>query len=183
MSNLLPQQHKISMLRLYRKRLIAVAFFALAFLAVASILLLSPSYLFLHAGEIVLTTKRDTLAGYETSKIATTLAGTVADINSRLRVFPDISPASPLIAGMIDPILKVKGPAVHIDSFDYTPGVTSIQAKIRVSGTADSRVDLLAFADKVRNIGNFTSVSVPITSFIKDSDVTFTLSAVVALKP
>ena len=61
--------------------------------------------------------------------------------------------------------------------------MTAIQAKVSVQGTADSRADLLAFADKVRAIDSFTSVNVPITSFIKDTDVPFTLTAVVALKP
>ena len=183
MSNLLPQRHKADLLKLYRKRYVSLAFFGVAFLALVAIVLLLPSYLYLRSSQILLTTKRDTLASYETATIATQLAGTVTDINSRLGVFPAVTPASPLIAGMIDPILQVEPAAVHITEFDFAPGITAVQAKVSVSGVADSRTDLLAFADKVRDIASFTSVDVPITSFIKDTDVPFTLTAVVALKP
>lgn len=182
MSNLLPQQSKQALLSFYRMRFLALVFGALGVLGLASALLLLPSYLFLHSNEIVLRTKRDTLAGYETSKIAATLASTVNDINFRLKVFAAAGPASPLVSSFIDPVLKAKGSAIHITEFDFSPGVTSLEAKVRVSGTADSRVALLAFADKVRTIGTFASVSVPIANFIQDSDGAFTLSATVTLK-
>ena len=183
MSNLLPPKNKLALLKLYRKRYVSLAFFSLAALSVVAIVLLLPSYLYLRSSQIVLETEYDTLSSYETSTIAAQLAATVTDINGRLAAFPATSPASPLIAGMIDPILQVESPAIHIAEFDYAPGITSVQAKISVSGIADSRTDLLAFADKVRNIASFTSVDVPITNYIKDTDVPFTLTAVVALKP
>ena len=183
MSNLLPQTHKTALLKLYRKRYISLALFAIAFLSLVAIVLLLPSYLYLRSSQISLSTDHDALSSYETTGIATQLAASVTDINGRLAVFPPVAPASPIIAGLVDPILEVKSPEVHITEFDFAPGVTAIQAKVSVQGTADSRADLLAFADKVRAIDSFTSVNVPITSFIKDTDVPFTLTAVVALKP
>ena len=183
MSNLLPQPHKVGLLKLYRKRYLSLAMLAVALLSLVAILLLVPSYFYLRSNQIILTTTHDTLSGYETTGIATQLAQSVTEINSRLSVFPAVSPVSPLIAGLINPILQVQSPAIHITEFDFAPGVTAIQAKVSVQGTANSRADLLAFADKVRGLDSFTSVDVPITSFIKDTDVPFTLTAVVALKP
>ena len=167
---------------MYRKRAVSVALFAVASLGAAGILLLLPSYFFLRSNGIVLATERDTLAGYATTKMATALAGTVSDMNGRLRVFPDTEAGSPLIAGLIDPILKVQDPAIQINEFDYKPGTASSTAVVTVSGTADTRNDLLAFADKVKGIASFSNVQVPIGSFIKDSNIGFSLSANVALK-
>ena len=63
---------------MYRKRFMAVGLLGLSVLLVAAAILAMPSLLFLKSSEIVLTAKRDTLAGYETSTIARTRCGNSA---------------------------------------------------------------------------------------------------------
>jgi hypothetical protein len=182
MTNLLPTFQKKSIRALYRKRFFALVFLSVAALAIAAILLALPSFLFLKSSEIVLVAKRDTLAAYETSTIARTLASAVADVNSRLAVFPSSETASPLIADFMNPVLLAKTKAIHLIGFSYEKGTKPNTASVKITGTADSRVALLSFADKLKKVGSFSDVNVPIANFIKDSDVPFTITATVSLK-
>ncbi len=166
---------------MYRKRFVAIVFLSLAALLVAAVLLVLPSFLFLKSNEIVLSAKRDTLAGYETSSIVRTLTSSIADVNKRLSVFPASETASPLIADFMNPVLLAKNGSIHLIAFSYTRSAKPNQATVKVTGTADSRVALLAFTDRLKKVGSFSDVNVPITNFIKDSNVPFTVSATVTL--
>ena len=157
MTNLLPKQQKIAILGMYRKRYVTLALFALAALGLAAMFLLLPSYLYLRSSQIVLTTKRDALASYASTAAATALAATVTKINGQLAVFPDVDSSSPIVAGLINPILAAKDPTIHITEFDFAPGASALLGKVTVVGTADSRTDLLAFAEKVRALGPFST--------------------------
>jgi hypothetical protein len=180
MSNLLPPKEKHLLVRMYRTRLATLFFVSGAALFVVGSIVLMPSLLLLKSDQIILTSKRDTFANFETNKIAQSLAATVSDINARLAVFPGKPvTASPLIAGLLDPALRSKTSAIHLTAFSYDPGNKGTEAKIKISGVADSRADLLLFAEKLKATRSFTNVTVPITSFIKDADVTFTASATV----
>lgn len=182
MSNLLQQTEKRAIVRMYRKRFIGVAFLALSALLVAACLLTLPSFLFLKSHELVLVAKRDTLAGYETSTIAKSLTTAVTDVNTRLAVFPASETASPLIADFMNPVLLAKNNSIHLVGFSYVPSTKPGKAEVKITGTADSRVALLAFTDRLKKVGSFEGVNVPITNFIKDSNVPFTISATVSLQ-
>ncbi len=182
MSNLLPPSQKQDILRLYRKRLVSIALLTFVGLLMSAFVLAMPSLLYLKSSEIVLTAKRDTLSGYETSSIARTLSTAVADVNSRLAVFPATETASPLIADFVNPVLLAKSNSIHLVGFSYEKGAKLNEAKVKVTGTADSRVALLAFTDRLKKVGSFSDVNVPITNFILDTNVPFTVSATVSLQ-
>ncbi len=183
MSNLLPESHKASVIRLYRKRFLTVAFFALAILSLIGAGLLLPSLFLAKNDEAVLVQKRDTLGARETSSIAHSLALSISTINQKLGVFSATVPASPVIGSVIKPMLGVQGNSVKISmiNFDLVPDQPGI-ARIRISGTAESRETLLAFTDRIKALPGWTAVDLPIMSFIKNSNVTFTISAQAALK-
>ncbi len=181
MSNLLPKNQKKAILGLYRKRFLGLLFLAIFLVAAASIMLMLPSFFFEKTSETLLTQKRDMLAGHETNKIAQTLASSIKDVNGRLGVFSETMPASPLLASFIDPVLRAKGPTIHIAEFVFT-GDGKQSAKIQISGRSANREDLLAFVGALKTINGFSAVNLPIASFIEDKNVSFTISAAVALK-
>lgn len=175
-TNLLPPIEQKSVLHMYRKRFLALVFFSVAFLLLSGAVLLLPSYIVLRNNAEVLIIKRDQLQKEETSSIQGTLATTIADINKRLAVFPDVVMPSPVVGTFVAPVLKRKTGAVHITNLSYNTadgGGISLQ----ISGTAASRSDLLAFADALKTEKGFKNVTVPISSFIKDSNVTFSITA------
>jgi hypothetical protein len=181
MSNLLSPKEKRSITRLYRRRFIAVAFFCLMAFALASALELFPSLFFLRSHRAVLADNKASLQGREGSLVAVNLAKTVADINQHLAVFSDATFPAPLTASFIDPVLKIKKAHIHITNLSYQAAERSTEALVQISGTADSRGDLLDFTDTLKAAPGFKNVQVPIASFIKDSNVTFTINASVTL--
>lgn len=177
MSNLLPYSEKKKILGMYRKRFLALVFFSAAFILFSGAVLLFPAYVVLKDSAGSLTEKRDQLKKDETAALQGTLAKTISDINKRLAVFPDTAILSPVIGTFVRPVLTTKTPAIHITNMGYTVG-DSGTINVQISGIAASRSSLLSFADALKATNGFKNVTVPISSFIKDSNVTFTISAV-----
>ncbi len=183
MSNLLPQQEKAFILRLYRKRFLTTVLFGAGVFSLIGIGLLLPSYLLSKNNEAILMQKQEILSGRETSTIARSLAASIASINKKLGVFSNSLPASPIVGDVLQPILSVQGSGVHLADVGVEAASSAdAPAKIKLSGTAESRETLLAFTDRIKQLPNFTAVDLPIMSFIKNANVTFTISAAVSLK-
>lgn len=181
MSNLLPPKQQLSILHLYRKRFLSIMFlFVAALLAVGSVLLL-PSLMFLKNSQAELQQKHDALAGQGTDAIAHSLSSSISDINSKLSDFANSAPTSPLVGDFITPVLNAKTSHVHLTEFSYTANTDGTTADVEISGDADSREALLDFSNALQTIPNYTDVNVPIASFIKSTDVTFTINATVTL--
>ncbi len=183
MSNVLPPQEKRTLIRLYRTRVLVVALAGVVALAAAAMLLAVPSLLVLKSRAQSLLANSDRLAGFESTTVAHMLSETTADINARLAALPAASVTpSPVIAGLIDPVLRAQTAKIHITDIGYTRMPKSKDAQVKITGIADDRDALLAFAAALGKSGAFTSVTVPLTNFIKDTDVPFTASAVAAAR-
>src|SRR4051812_46152252 len=120
MSNLLPQEEKKAILSLYHKRFLTLIFFGAAMLLVISSMLLFPAYIALKSNETLLTQKRDSFKNQESANVEGALGSTIAKINSKLNVFPDVFVSSPIIGGLVDPVLKIKTQAVHITNMTFS---------------------------------------------------------------
>lgn len=183
MSNLLPQEYKKSITRLYRKRFLSVLFFSLSFIFVAGVGLLIPALSLSKANESALQKQKQVLGSHETSGIAHTLSKAISEINQKLNVFSAKVPASPVIKDFIQPIISIQGDNVKISSFNFELLPESIvSARIKVSGVAQNREALLAFTDRVKHLPGVSNVDLPIMSFVKNANVTFTISAVISLE-
>ncbi len=182
MSNLLPQIEKEETIKLYRMRYAGVVIIAFATLAFTGGLLLFPSLFYLKSSEEVLLSKKNSLSGRETSGIQESLISALKDINTRLSAFPEESVVSPISQSFIDPVLKAKTSEVHLTGFNYSARPDNKKtADVRIIGVADNREALLVFSGNLSKTNGVTDVDVPITSFLKNSDVLFTVSATIAV--
>jgi hypothetical protein len=178
MSNLLPAAEKKRIVESYRTRFSALIFLSAMILALTASVFLLPSLFFLKNAESVFAGERDSEHGRGIRKVQDTLAATTADLNIRLAALPQAEIASPMVGAFIDPVLKMKTPAIHITDFEYSGADTAGNVIVLVSGTALSRATLLSFADKLRVKDHFVHVSVPIETSTSGSSVAFTISAV-----
>ena len=183
MSNLLPYNEQQHIVHMYHARFATVAIFALGALLVFASALIVPSLLLSRGTEAAIIARRDALAGRETNTIEKNLTQTVDDINTRLAVFRPTLPNSPLLQSFLEPVLDAKTPSIQIAQMGFTtdpkkPGV----AAISISGVANTREALLDYAAKLRGIDGVHDVLVPIESFLKGSNESFTISATVDLK-
>ena len=70
---------------------------------------------------------------------------------------------------------------MYLTGLTYTSVPDSGTAQIDVSGVATSRESILAFADSLRKAPDVTAVDVPITNFIKESNLPFGITLTVSL--
>ena len=182
MSNILPQQQISKIARLYRKRFMVVVFISAIILFAIGCIMLAPSIYFAQQNQAALAAKKVQLDQLETGSYQASLTSSISDINSRLQVFGQSVPQTPIIGSFVNVVLGAKTPAVHIDEMhSVLDAKDQNSADITVKGTADSREALLYFADNLRGYSNVSNVDVPIDTFIKNSNVPFTLTATVAL--
>jgi hypothetical protein len=183
MSNLLPEQEKKAILSMYRKRYSIVFLFYISGVIVVSSVLLLPSYFLSKVIDTASIEKKATVSARETIGVQASLTKLVANINARLDVFNTVQPRSPIVDGFIDPVLAVKTEGVHILTLTYTVVADKkTTASIQIGGSAADRQALLTYADSLKKIPNITNVNVPLSSFIKDQNVPFAITATLSIQ-
>ena len=182
MSNLLSPQEIKHIKLLYRKRVIVVAFRLLIVLSIIAGVCLVPSYIYSKQEESDLLATKAMYEQRETGELKQSLISAINDINTRLTGFNETTFSSPIVASFIDPIMKARVASVYISKLDYATTANTSVASVEIAGVATSREDILTFAGNLKNIPGVTAVDVPITNFIKESNMPFTITINVNLK-
>ena len=176
MSNILPPQEIKKIKGLYKKRLVVVSLRALTVLSLVAAACIVPSYIYSKQEEGVLLAKKAVFEQKETGELKQDLVNSIADINTRLSSFNDTTYNSPLIAGFINPILQARTSSVYITGLTYTLDKDANVAHVTISGLSINREAILTFGSNLQKTPRITNVNVPITNFIKESNMPFTIS-------
>ncbi len=182
MTNLLSPQEIKHIKLLYKKRFVVVALRALIVLSVIASACLVPSYIYATEQENILLAKKSIYEKKETGELKQSLISSISDINARLAGFNETALSSPIISSFIDPILKARVSSVYLSNFGYSIVPNANTAHVTISGVSVSREAILSFADNLKNIPGVLNVDVPITNFIKESNMPFTITITVSLK-
>jgi hypothetical protein len=173
MFNILATEEKKKILTEYRLRLAVVSVFAISALVFSSLILLSTSYLLAvskyndaKTGLVVLQEK-DSRENQEKDVNARILA-----VNKNIDIFLKSNTAGITTpSSIITKILDIKGSAVKIIGFTYD--ASAGQERIVVTGTALNRDSLARFVETLKKDPTFTSVDVPISSYVKSTNIDF----------
>lgn len=183
MSNILPQTQIARLKHLYRTRFFVIVLFATALIFCVGGVFLIPSIYYSRQEHAVLVAARAKLDTLETGTYRESLHDSIVDINTRLQIFDTQKPVSPIIGSFIGVVLSAKTPSVHIERMQMTiKNSTDTHASVQVQGMADNREALLYFAGTLRGYSGVSAVDVPIDTFIRNSNVPFTITATVALQ-
>lgn len=101
---------------------------------------------------------------------------TIEDMNNKLSTIENAEKNQFLVSGkVINEIIsnRITGIKIIQISYENDGGVSK---KINILGAASSREVLLAFEQALENNQAFKNVNLPISSFVKDSNIQFTLS-------
>lgn len=177
MSNLLPQQEKKQIKKLFKKRFVTIIALIFSTAGIIASISMVPTFIYSKDTENFLLNKKAQLAGKETSGLEKSLTEAINDINTRLQVFSDGPIIFPITNTVLDPILKIKSSQIFIDKFtgDIDPKKKG-EIVVTVSGTASNREALLRFSGDIGKIDGVSSVSVPISSFLRNSNVSFAIN-------
>lgn len=177
MLNILSTVEKKKVLVEYRLRLAVVSVSAVGVLALASLALLVPPYLlalskFNAAGNQLAVLE----AKYGDTKKEKEIAAQIRDINTKILLLLSggtstrLSPPQAILN-----ILNIKGKAIKLYGFTYDS--TANQERVVLTGTAADRDSLANFVEVLKNDSTFTSITLPISSYVKSENIDFSLVA------
>jgi hypothetical protein len=102
----------------------------------------------------------------------------VKDINDKLVLVEKFEKNRFLLSvKVINAILLKKRPDIKITQITYDNNATSGK-KINITGTAPSREVLLLFRQALEDSPNFKNIDLPISNFVKGSNINFSLSLI-----
>jgi len=175
MVNLIPKKEKKKMIMGFRLRLVTLFLLTLDFCILIALVVLLPSYF--------LSTTKNSVANakLETQKLDPSLASeelvVIEDINKKLDLIENAEKNKFLPSvNVINAILSKKRPDIKITEISYQNDTRG--KKIGVTGTAPSREVLLLFRLALESSPAFKSVDLPISNFVKGSNIQFYLNLI-----
>lgn len=180
MLNILPIQEKKKNLKEYRLRLGVVSFVAATSLVLVNLALLTPAYFNTLAKEAEAKARIVNLTGKsveETIKEEQVINATVLDLNKKLNLFLGVSTSTLtrfVPSEIFDAILKHKTTSIKIYSISYD--ATLDREQLVVGGKSLDRDSLAQFVDALKKSGLFTTVELPIQSYVKSTNIEFSVT-------
>ena len=166
MFNLLLTDDKKVIYREYYLRLFSVVFLVIFCIMVAASVFLLPSYIWLRITETDVAQKNVTLPGVEQDKqLVATLTALKAKVDG-LRTAESVS-----LRDMIEGVIAARGSGIRIEAMDYS--VVDNKIVIRIAGVSSTRERLVAFSKTLGKDPLFSTVDVPVSNFVKDSNIEF----------
>ncbi len=175
MLNILPTEEKKKVIIEYRIRLAVVSIFAVGALAIASAVLLFPAYMLAISKN---NASNEQLSGlekkYGDSSQEKELGAQIRDINTKILLLLSGETTDKLTPSQtVANIINLKGSDIKISSLMYET-MTS-QERVVLTGTASDRDSLALFVETLKKDPTFTSVSMPISSYVKSENIDFSI--------
>ncbi len=180
MINLIPNQEKKKMVKDFYFNLVFVSVCALCVATFIGILALLPAYFFSSSKIRVANNKLELqknnpapLFDQETSRI-------IDDLNTKINLIEDAEKNKFSITDkIINTIFSKKSSSIKITQLSYSREASGVK-KVSISGVAPSREVLLSFRKALEGSPSFKSVDLPISNFIKDSNIQFYINLIPA---
>ena len=177
MLNILSTTEKKKILNEYRLHLAIVSLFGLALLVLSSLVLLVPSY--------ILAVTKHSSAENQLAKLEEVygkggqekeITAQISDVNNKVKLLLGAEVGTRLLPSEeIGNILDIKVPAIKIAGLTYE--IIGAQERITLTGTAADRDSLSSFFENLKKDPTFTSVSLPISSYVKSTNIDFSIVA------
>ena len=168
---LLPSEEKNSIQREYQARRLTLCFALGFFLVAFSIVFLLPSYFLSDQKERAAQMQADSAARSAGTAVTRDGKNSLSDLRAKMAVLGAVRLSASV---PIDSVVVDRGPGVQVKEFSYAEAGPKAFL-LQIQGVAASRDALLAFVDALRKDKLFSAVDFPISSFAKDSDISFVI--------
>jgi Tfp pilus assembly protein PilN len=174
MANLLPKKERRRFDWEYNLRLLTVVLLLLTATFAFGAVLLLPSYFISESkGESIGRQSellQKTISLRESDVSMASLLATKQKIDQLVVVQEQIPQTE-----IIQSIIKNIDENVTVDAFYYTREQDHV-GKMRITGRANSRNDLLSFSDRLEKDNLFNHADLPVSSLVRDSDIIFSIT-------
>ena len=178
MINLIPNEDKKQMARDFYLRLMTLFFIMLGIsLLIASILIL-PSYFLSYVEKNATNTKFESQKNEFIPLPDQNTLAVVKDLKNKLNLIEDAQKNQSIFSQkIINEIILKKPSGIKITGISYQNDPNTGK-KININGKASNREILLSFRLALENDALFSKVDLPISNFVKGSDIEFNLSLI-----
>lgn len=178
MINLIPNQEKKKKVKDFYFRLTVVSIFVLGFCFLVASVALVPSYFLSAVKKNLADTKLETQTSQPLPLLDQKSAQILENLNNKLEIIDGAQKNKYLISEkVVSEILLNKMTDIKIINIVYeTDGAKN--KKISIRGIAPSRERLLLFRKSLEDDPAFAKVDLPISNFVKGSDIQFYLSLI-----
>jgi hypothetical protein len=176
MINLIPNEEKKKKVKDFYFRLFVVFFMVLGFSTIVASVAIMPAY---FLSSVKKNLAHDLLE--DEKKGATPvpnqqIQATVEDLNTKLKLVDKVTQNNFLVSrDVVNEIILKKMPDIKIIEIVYE-NVSAEERSITIRGTARDRERLLLFRKALEDNPAFSKVDLPISNFIRGSDIIFSLS-------
>jgi hypothetical protein len=180
MVNLITPALRRSLTTTYYIRLTTAASLAVAGALLVALFLLVPSYLFIHAEADQAEAYVTTATAIADERAKNEAPDTLQTFNEELKALKNIE-HTPLFAKVVSVITGDIPRGVSLNKIDVENKGAS--AAITISGSAQTRAQLIAYADQLRHEQGMSNVIVPVSDLVADVDSSFSVSATYTPQP
>ena len=178
MINLIPNQEKKKMIKDFYYRLIVLALVMLCVSLLVAITALLPAYFLSNskkniAYEKLEIQKAEILPAFdqETREI-------LKQINNKLNIIENAQDSKFIVSEkFVNAIVSKKNSDIKLTQISYENNISNGK-KIHISGSASSRDVLLLFRKRLENSNSFKNVDLPISNFVRGSNIEFYLNLI-----
>jgi len=176
MINLIPAEEKKRMTRAFYMRLITLFFLTASFIVFLACGAILPAYFMSSVKESIINTKLKTAQSEPLPQIGEQSLSIIKDLNTKLALVDNAEQTKFLPSEkVINAILLKKNPEIKITQILYESDQNQLK-KITILGIAPSREVLLLFRQSLEDDGSFKNVVLPISNFVKTSNIQFNLN-------
>ncbi len=175
MINILPKEQKKDLKYEYHMRLFSVIFIMLAILGIFATILIIPSYFFSKSKEVLIEKKLEDFNKNNPEIKVGDLNKITLDVNTKLKTLDNTWPNDLDTYDTFNQVLSTIPSGITITQFLYNEeneGTTALQ----INGNATSREVLQNFKTTLQSNTKFSDVNLPISDFVKKSDINFSIS-------
>ena len=177
MINLIPNEEKKKKVRDFYFRLFVVSLFVLSFSILIADAVFLPSYFIASAKKNFINSQLTTQKAKPLPEVDKEILSQISDLEKRLTLIENTRKDKYIVsARVINEIIFKKISDIKINKISYQNNLTG--KIIRVSGTAKSRERLLLFRRALEDDPEFKKVDLPISNFIKGSNISFFLTLI-----
>lgn len=178
MINLIPNEEKKKMASDFYKRFVVIFLLMLSLCAAIAVLILFPSYFLSLEKESFANKKLETQKSEPIPILDQETLVAIKSLDQKLTLIENTKNNKFIVSQkVINEIVLTKMPDIKINRIAYDNSAPSGK-KIGINGTAESRERLLLFREALENNTAFKTVDLPISNFIKGSNIEFYLSLI-----
>lgn len=176
MINLIPNEEKKKKVKDFYFRLLVVSFTILSISVLVASVSIAPAYFLSSVKKNLINTKLETQKNESMPSLDQTSLAVAVDLEKKLNLIEKVKVDKYLVSQkIINEIMLEKMSNIKINRITYQNNATKGKT-VSINGTAGSREHLILFRKALEDSILFEKVNLPISSFVKGSNIQFSLS-------